>query len=938
MTTTNPCESCGTGQTDRCFPAKPMSARTEILVITDTPVDFYPHRLNNLLDRLNRAGVDPERCVFTSVVKCIGKSWKEGKSHCINYIHQEVAAYRPKAVITVGKEALEAVFKTKSAHKAVGSVVQRLIGGHSFWSTYIHDLDTLDYMPEYVTDDAWAISRVLDVCDGLYPRKPSRRYNYSMVDTVDAFDLWVQEQPESPLLAMDIESGGTDETYEIGVGLDAWHPDSYLIGFSLCVTPGVSVFIHTRNNPELQNRVLSWLQHKWLILHNGKYDLNFIRVKTGVNLFPNFWSDTMLASHNFREWSKSHSLKWLASRWLPEFDNYEYELEQWFATNKINKEQKDYGKVPIDILVEYAAIDADVTLRLYQLFVSHLQQQNLWGLHRNQTMPMQGAYAKMEYFGWGHDYVYWKALKEEAEAEKLHRESLLRQSPMWDRFFRWKEWSMRNDGKAYWDDESKQAYVDSTMNAYATGGKFVHKNGNHVVSRTYTLNEVLPNPTQDEFKRIVLFGVDFFRINPPKLTEKTKTPSVDSATLRSLLKDPRVTDDAKEFITTLLDLEKVNKRLTTYLIPATPHYKDGKHKAGWIKSDGLIHAQYLLAGQDYGSSFVEGGTTSGRISSREPNMTNQPTRQGGKKNKRQFKPAPRDVSGVLYTHPHNGKVSYTDPYNIEWYFIQLDYSQLELRVLADVSNEVFMIKAYQADEDLHTKLAAQLFNRSVEWYIERLGNADHPEHELAFNERLVAKTSWFAVIYGSGPQKLVDILGLQGVVLDPDEEKALGKAREIIADLYKKLPYVRALKDDVRSNAPTCINKFGRRRTVLNVNSTNELIAEKGHRQLFNFLIQSQGSDVASAGIFRTIDWLEEQNRLHEIRAYPTGAVHDSFLIACPATEVDYIAHNAQRIMEDTSTLPWQPSIPFKVDVEFGPTWGDLRKWEPGLIQLTAST
>lgn len=915
----NPCVTCPEGQTRFCLPAQPGTGRPDFLVVTDFPITHLSQTLEAYKRRLTRAGIDVERCVFTSAVKCYGKNWTAGKKHCAPILEADIAHYRPKGVITFGERAIHATFEKSGNDKHVGNVVKREVAGHTFWSTHALDNDHLDKFPELIADDAWAISRLNDIAADRYPRRPERHNDYRFCDTRADFEQWVQEQGILPgdLIAFDIETGGTTTLTHEGkqitfpVGIEPLHPDSYILGVSICKTPGHAAYI-TADAFDFE-----WLRDKWLVTHNGSYDLGWIWTKHGLNLIENMYADTMLMSHNLREWSRSHSLKWLASRFLPEFEGYEDELTHWFESQKIAKARRDFADIPPDLFADYAAADADATRRLFDIFSTTLVSEGRWEFHREHIIPMQQCYAEIEHNGWGHDREVWQELIREAQEERDAQLEIIRNHPSWDRYRRWKEWSFRNEGKVYWDEDSNEAYVDSSCQEFARGAKYQHKNGKRVVKRTYLREEISPDPTKDAYKRTILFHHDFLGLPAQRVTPKKKEPKVDAATLRELAGSGLVDADTRALINAMLDLETVAKRLSTFLIPAYPHLDPkGNYVAGWIKADGLIHPQYLMAGHDFGSDFTEGGTSSGRISSRAPNMTNIPSRKGGKKIKKQFVAAPRDCHGNLVSDGN------------EWHIIQLDYSQLELRVLADFSGEPFMVDAYQNDEDLHRQLACQLFERDKSWYIERLGDDDHPEHDLAYNERLIAKTAWFAVIYGSGAAKLLDILGQMDVVLGATEEEALARAKEIIALLYRKLPYVSACKDQVAAGAPVHITEFMRRRTVFNINSVDSGIAQKGERQLFNFSIQSRGSDYFHHALIKIWRWLKTQ-RQHGICAYLMGTVHDSMILSAPLHEVDYITANCKRIMEDTTSLAWTLKVPLKADAETGRSWGDLRGWEP---------
>lgn len=925
---TNWCERCGQGQTFNCFFAMVPNNVTDVMVVCEDPIHQIPIQHERMQSRLQAAGVDLSRIVWTGAKKCVDKSFTVAGKHCRNWLHHEIALYRPRVVVSVGKKALKALIKQESHDKHVGRVFRRECEGAPvpYWHLHIRDSWELDKFPEYVLDEERILGKITKILSGEYPKNPAEGKNYQLIQSIAQLQSWLTIYSSPEYCAFDIETGGWDEDEEVGCGHDPWHPDSHILGCSLSFHPNHACYVDFRaiGADMAAQFVINWLRNnnKKLILHNGKFDLMFFWVKHNLNAFDLFYMDTMLADGLLREFSKSHGLKQCAERYLPEFEDYDKPLTDFFAGVPDNK--KDYAQIPIELITPYACMDADVTLRLFYLFAANLQAANMWGTMRH-MMGVQDAYAEMEYNGWGHDRSVWQGLQQDTTREINEKMSVLQRTPHWHRYRGYREAEERTTGKgkAFWDEGTQQVFTDSSCLEFAEAS-FMHRNGARKKTRTYTHEDIEPDVNNDRFKRTILYHDQFLNLPITRRTDKAKEPSVSKAALNDLRRHPRVNDEAKAIVAAMAELQTLNKRKTSFIDPVFPHTNDkGVRKLGWLRGDGLIHPHYLFSGQDWGDDFKEGGTNSGRSSCIDPNMQQQPTRKGGKKFKRQFRPAPRDVHGRLFQAIEGG-VMYSDPNGEPWYFIQLDYSQLELRVLAELANEPFMMDAYMNGEDLHTGLASQLFNKPMEWLQERLDDDDHPEHDLAFNYRLIAKTSWFAVLYGSGASNLVDILGQMEVDL------TLTEAEEIIATLYSKLPMVAALKQQVAANGCVVTNPFGRRRVVLNLNSIDNHISSKAGRQLFNFLIQSTGSDIASTGIVRSVAWLREQKKLHNLRAYPVGAVHDSFILAVPESELQYVAHHVKRLMEDTSALPWQPRVPIRVDVEYGPNWGDLRTLELG--------
>lgn len=898
----------------------------DVLVVCEDPIHEIPIQYERMMSRLTTAGIDLNKVAWTGAKKCFSKSATLANRHCRNWLQHEIGMYRPRCVVTVGKPALKTLIKQDAHTKHLGKVVRRECEAApvQYWHLHIRDTWELNKFPEYVLDEPRQLGKINDVITGVYPKSCFEGKQYQVISSVSELQAYLAVYGNPEYCAFDIETGGWDDNEEVATGHDPWHVSSHILGCSLSFHPTTGCYVDFRAIGEHQAAqfIGNWLRNnnKKLILHNGKFDLMFFWVRHDVNLFDLFYCDTMLCDGLLREFSKSHGLKQCAERYLPEFEDYDKPLHDWWGKTPDNK--RDYALIPMDVITPYACADADVTLQLFYMFAQHLHDSNMWDTLRH-VMRVQDAYAWMEYNGWGHDQQVWAALQQETQAAIDEQLILLRTTPHWARYrgYREAEEQTTGKGRVFWDEGTQQVFTNSQCLEFAPAS-FIHKNGARVKTRTYTLDDIEPDVTNDKFKRVLLYGDTFLKLPVTRVTDKGKEPSVAKAALNDLTRHPQVSGDAKRIVASLAKVATLAKRKTSFVDPVFPHTNEkGVRKLGWKHGDGLIHPSYLFSGQDFGDKFQEGGTNSGRVSCINPNMQQQPTRKGGKKFKRQFRPVPRDTHGRMRKW-EDGTPCFTDEHGEEWFFIQLDYSQLELRVLAEIANEPFMMDAYLRGEDLHTGLAAQLFEVSVEWMVERLSDDDHPEHDLAADRRTIAKTSWFAVLYGSGASNLSDILGQMDIDLTVEQ------AQEIITSLYAKLPQVAALKQQVAMNGPIITNPFGRRRVVLNVNSDNNHVSSKAARQLFNFLIQSTGSDIASTGIVNATKWLREQKTLHGLRSYPVGAVHDSFLLAVPASELQYVAWNVKEIMEDTNNLPWTPRVPVKVDVEYGPNWGDLRTLE----------
>lgn len=918
-----PCEKCG-GATNWCFFGKtPSGAQGLVFMVTKQPLEMNTTKRQYFINLLSEH-LDPNSVFFTSLIKCNDKSnSKKATTQCKNWLAWEIKKEKPALVITGDAAAYEAITGRSDSVDGVGQVRLLKLDGHAFWHLHLDDPSEIAKMPERDYFQKWAAAKITPILKGEYPKNPAAGKDYRYCTTLKEVQDWCDDfHDKGTVCALDTEGGGKDEEGR-GVGVDPFRPESFLISLQATIVPGTAIFYDdTKGSIAARNYLLDFVSTKWQVLHNATFDYKFIREKWDRNMWDRFYFDTMVADHTLREWDRKRSLKRLADLFLPEFEDYEQSLYNWFDEKKIPRLQKDYADVPREMLFQYGCMDTDVTIRLFTMQTQWLEEAGLLDLYFEHVNKTIRVYGDDMHPGWGLSLPRYNELKAEFIKNRMEAIKAIQALPFWEQWKGHKEVDLKAKGLRFWDEQSGCCYTDSSMHEtlpefdpdnpkrryyYDIEGKPPRR----CKKWTYEPEDLEPDPTNRSFKCDLLYGDKYLGL-PIMHTTDNGDPAAHEIALIYLKKQFANKPHVETLITNFQQLDKNNKFLSTFIVPAYDHYdSQGKFKFGWLRRDGYAHPDYMLSGgEGYAGDTVEGGTNSGRPSCKNPNQLNIPSRdKNGKKIKQMYIPVPRDVNlqPIITTE--------------QWFILQLDYSQLELRVLADRSNDPFMVNAYKQNLDLHTNLACERFDRSVEWFKERLKDPSHPEFQQAYEWRQCAKTSWFAFIYGAGIMKLVETLAKQGVWIHPKDMK------DIIDGLKQTLPMVEALKMQVLMNAPVCVTPFGRRRVVQNIKSTDNWIKAKAGRQLFNFLIQSTGADICSRGMYLACEWLREQRKLHGLRSYPMGNVYDSFILAVPASELDYVAYNVQQIMESPN-LPWTPLVPLKVDVESGPTWGNLEPWE----------
>lgn len=307
----------------------------------------------------------------------------------------------------------------------------------------------------------------------------------------------------------------------------------------------------------------------------------------------------------------------------------------------------------------------------------------------------------------------------------------------------------------------------------------------------------------------------------------------------------------RPFIRSLLAYREATKLMSTF--------GEGLRKR--VRPDGRIHSTYFLH-----------GTETGRLSSRDPNLQNIPA-------------TPRTRN--IFAAPARKT------------FIELDYSQAELRLLAHFSQDPFLIGIYtDGKRNLHDEVAKAMFGEGY-----------------TYEQKMRAKALNFGIAYGRSAHSLA----LEFHIGE-------GEAEEMRQAWFARMPEARRFIDSCRAKAVTgrtIVTPFGRRRRfgVITRDNRNNLENEAA-----NFPMQSTASDLTLYSAMRMQEVFDHGDFEFNLgKAGVVNLVHDSVLIECDETWAESIAEVAQYYMEATPRIVLKSVIPFKVDVHIGPKWGDLK-------------
>lgn len=304
-----------------------------------------------------------------------------------------------------------------------------------------------------------------------------------------------------------------------------------------------------------------------------------------------------------------------------------------------------------------------------------------------------------------------------------------------------------------------------------------------------------------------------------------------------------------EVIRDILSWRELSKIITTYLEPLSQ----------CIASDGRVH-----------TSFNQTVTTTGRLSSSNPNLQNIPIKNNfGKRVRRAFK-VPRDHV-----------------------FLTADYSQIELRLLAHLSKDPELIKAFQDGKDFHTQTAARVFGVNVE--------------DVNSEMRSRAKAVNFGIVYGQHAFGLSKTLSI-----------STKEAQAMIDAYYTAYPAVRAYLDRIVTEAKRlgfAETMYGRKRLLPELKSENRMVLAAAEREAMNLPMQGSAADIIK------IAMISVERALHEkgLGAELVLQIHDELDLSVPKEEIRDVEKLVKDKMEHAATL----SIPLVVDISYGLDWAE---------------
>ncbi|MCP1373163.1 DNA polymerase I [Dyella lutea] len=597
--------------------------------------------------------------------------------------------------------------------------------------------------------------------------------SYELVTTPAQLDAWLAKLEKAELIAFDTET----------TSLDAMQAE--IVGASFAVETGHACYVplaHDYPGAPVQLDRAATLAALKPILENparpklgqhAKYDMNVLS-QYGITV-QGLKHDTLLESFVWNATATRHDMDSLASKYLG-YETIKYEQVAGKGARQIS-----FSQVDLETARDYAAEDADVTLRLHHALWPKLRSEpKLREVYETIEMPLVPVLARMEQRGVLID------------VDELRRQS-------------------QQLGKRMHEIQQQ---------AYAEAGRDFN----------------LDSPKQ-------LQAILFDELG---LAAKVKTPTGQPSTNEEALE---AIADEHALPRLILDYRGLAKLRSTYT----------------DKLSGMVNPR---TGRVH-TSYHQGGAATGRISSSDPNLQNIPVRTEEGRRIRQAFIAPEG-----------------------WRVMAADYSQIELRIMAHLSGDEGLLKAFQEGGDVHRATAAEVFGL--------------PPEEVSANQRRAAKAINFGLMYGMSAFGLARQLGVDR-----------GEAGDYMARYFARYPGVHAFMEATRAQAHRdgyVQTIFGRRLYLENLSARNQSLRQGAERAAVNAPMQGSAADIIKRAMIAVDGWLAGRDDARMLMQ-----VHDELVFEVRADAVDAVREGVVARMSGAAEL----KVPLLVDVGVGANWDE---------------
>lgn len=613
--------------------------------------------------------------------------------------------------------------------------------------------------------------------------------HYELVRDIPTLQKWIKKCEDKKIFAVDTETTGLDSLSAsiVGMSIATDEGDACYIPIHHIkkVFDGADLFNDGKDTlienqipiDDIVKNIKPLLENKNIIKigHNIKYDMHIFK-QLGINVYP--VEDTMVMSYDLDNTRNLHNMDDLA------LNHLNYTTIHFSDVCGSGKAQITFAEAPLEKALDYAAEDADITLRLYNVLKSRLDS--------------------------------------DEELKKVYYDIDL---PLVNILFSMEEWGIKINSTHLSELSLEFEKILSSLE-----GEIFSITGQ-------TFNIMSPKQLGE-----MLF--DTMGLPYPAKKKSNDNYSTDIDVLKQL------SYQGFEIADKVLKYREIAKLKSTYT-DALPKQI--------LSRDGRVHTNYFQC-----------GTSTGRLSSNDPNLQNIPIRtELGKDIRKTF------ISSNGYK------------------ILAADYSQIELRIMADVANVKNLKQAFIDNVDIHTRTASQVFGI--------------PESEMTSDIRRKAKAINFGIIYGISPFGLANQLDI------PQSE-----AKEYIDNYFENFPEIKEYMEKTKEFAHQygyIKTLYGRKCFITNIN--NPKLKSYAERAAINAPIQGSAADIIKMAMIKIQNALAQNNLINDIRMLLQ--VHDELVFEVKEDKIDYATKFIKETMENIVKL----SIPLEVEVGIADNWKD---------------
>lgn len=615
------------------------------------------------------------------------------------------------------------------------------------------------------------------------------------------------------------------------------------------------------------------------IAWNMKFEKKWF-MRYGV-FYKGYCADAMLAKYCLEE-ERPHDLKSTVDYIFPAYEGYEDSFKD-----------KNFKDKPLDKLVEYCGKDCDLTLRLMDYFEPKLIEGDYYTLFRNLLMMASHVLSESEYRGMLVDRPYLEKTMEKFRGLIKDSDTKLRNTPSLLKF----EQKFKKDRIKKMIKEIQLEIAEIENGDKPTKARLI-KTREEKINRLAKGQLTTKKERYDGFNfasvdqlREFFFNSKYglrlpiIKYTKDKFKRETKKASTDEEVIEALKKE-----DKSGFMQNLLDFRGLAKLDSTYISGVYPL---------------LDHADRIHCG------FKINGTVTGRLSCSDPNLQNIPRTTTSTDVKPMFIPPP----GFL--------------------LLEVDYSQAELRIVAELAKDKAMIDIFARNYNIHVATACKA-NKALDRYDEikkiiKIGEAMDPielkkkenkDYLYWVKEKKKAKTINFGILYGQGDEKLADGM-----------ECSVEEAKEFRLAWFEAYPqvvkWINKQKKFAKKNEYVPM-LFGRRRRLYGINDSNKGVAAEAERQSVNAPIQGTASDFGLLAQIVIRDKITTGE--YPIDMMHVYTVHDSIGYYIRPKDIHWVVPKIVAVCANPDTMKYfnfeLKHVTMKVSPEVGKNWGDLTEYD----------